>query len=164
MLTHIFTPTSCAHCRLCCNFRPQSAWETPFLEPALAEKLEEQGIPLCTRAAGSRSIALHFHTDSPDAVCNCPLLNPASGCTLPRSERPFECRVWPLRLMHDATGTLCIGCYTACPALADSSTRRKLVSYATGELLPTLLGYAQKFPQSIRPLDSGYTLIWRATK
>ena len=161
MLTCIFTPTSCSHCRLCCHFRRQSAWETPFLEPQLAEQLAERGIPLCTRADGSQSIALSFHTDSPEESCNCPLLDPAKGCTLPREERPFECRVWPLRLLRDEHDRLCIGCYSDCPALSDATTHEALVSLATGELLPRMLDYARRFPQSIRPLDAGYTIIWR---
>lgn len=160
MLTCVFTPASCAHCRLCCHFRRQSAWETPFLEPRQAAQLAARGIQLCARPDGSQSIALSFHTDNPEESCNCPLLDPARGCTLPREERPFECRVWPLRLMHDARGRLCIGCYTACPALTDTATREALIRLATGELLPRMLDYARRFPQSIRPLDAGYTIIW----
>lgn len=160
MLTHIFTSDSCARCRLCCNFRPCSAWETPFLEESLCESLKNRGVALCSRPNGSQSFLLDFQTDSLEETVNCPLLDPSSGCTLPRNQRPFECRVWPLRLMQE-DGALCIGCYTACPALAENSVREKLVSTARGELLPILLDYARRFPQSIRSFNSAYEIIWR---
>lgn len=161
MLTHLFNAATCARCRLCCNFRPASVWETPYLEEALCEQLTSLGIPLCTRADGSRSFALSFRTDSPDETADCPLLDPARGCTLPRGARPFECRVWPLRLMYAESGELCIGCYTACPALAEPSVRERLVAYASGELLPLLLDYARRFPRSVRPLHPAYAVIHR---
>lgn len=162
MLTHIFTSMSCARCRLCCNFRPCSAWETPFLEEALCEVLRNQGITLCSRPNGSDSFLLEFQTGSSEEAVNCPLLDPLSGCTLPREQRPFECRVWPLRLMQE-NGALCIGCYTACPALLEKGVREKLISSARGELLPILLDYARRFPQSVRAFDSAYEIIWHET-
>lgn len=161
MLTHIFNSSACARCRLCCNFRPASVWETPFLEEALCEQLRSRGIPLCTRPNGSRSFCLSFRTNAADETADCPLLDPATGCTLPRAERPFECRVWPLRLMQDESGMLCIGCYTACPALRDAETLKRLTTYACGELLPVLLDYARRFPQSVRALHPAYTLLWK---
>lgn len=161
MLTRIFQADTCARCRLCCNFRPASTWETPFLEDSLCELLSSQGIPLCTRPNGARSFCLSFRTDSAEETVDCPLLDPARGCTLPREQRPFECRVWPLRLMHDENGALCIGCYTACPALADAATLERIKAYAGGDLLPVLLNYARRFPQSVRALHPSYTLLWK---
>lgn len=164
MLTHIFSPNTCAHCRLCCNFCQRSAWETPFLEPELAAQLEQKGFPLTTRPHGAKSFALSFATSHPDENCNCPLLDTSAGCILPREKRPFECRVWPIRLMFDEQHQLCIACYKDCPALLHPDSWHKLVDYATGELLPTLLDYAERFPESIRPLDAHYTIIWRNKK
>lgn len=161
MLTHIFNSSACARCRLCCNFCPASVWETPFLEDSLCEQLSRRGIPLCTRPNGSRSFCLSFRTDCPEETADCPLLDPDSGCTLLRSERPFECRVWPLRLMQDESGVLCIGCYTACPALNEPETLKRLTDYACGDLLPVLLDYARRFPQSIRALHPAYTILWK---
>lgn len=164
MLTHIFSPTTCTQCRLCCNFCQRSAWETPFLEPELATQLVQDGLPLTTRPHGAKSFTLPFTTSDPEENCNCPLLDTSTGCSLPRDKRPFECRVWPIRLMLDEQHRLCIACYKDCPALLHPDTWQKLVDYATGELLPTLLDYAERFPESIRPLDAHYTIIWRNKK
>ena len=161
MLTRIFTPESCAHCRLCCNFHRRTAWETPALEPEAVQRLRARNVPLTKHDNGADTIALPFQTNDPEEVALCPLLDTTKGCTLPRGERPFECRIWPLRLMHDANGTLLIGCYESCPALTPP-VREKLHAFATGELLPRLLDFARENPAAIRPLDPAYHIVWRA--
>lgn len=159
MLTHLFTPEQCAQCKLCCNFRRCSAWETPALEPSAADELHTAGVPLCTREDGSCTFQLHFRTNDPKETANCPMLDPATGCTLPRDKRPFECRIWPLRLMYKGDGKLALGLYMHCPALTPA-VRARLIAEATGPMLPTLVDYAQQFPQAVRPTDPSYTIIW----
>lgn len=160
MLTDIFTPADCAACKLCCNFHRCSAWETPALESELIYLLQEECVPLQKRQDGSTSFYLHFCTESEDEVANCPMLDLQQGCTLPRELRPFECRIWPLRLMKDAS-TLVIGLYQNCPALKDDSTLQKLTDFATGKLLPMLLDHAKKHPHAVREMNPAYSIIWR---
>lgn len=159
MLTNIFTPSDCAACKLCCNFHHSSAWETPSLENELIYLLQEEGYPLHKRCNGATTFYLNFETDSEDEVANCPMLDPSKGCTLPRELRPFECRIWPLRIMRDAS-TLVIGLYKDCPALKEEAAD-KLIAFAIGELLPTMLDYARKHPTCIRDIDDTYSIIWR---
>ena len=158
MLTEILTPTHCASCKLCCNFHRSSAWETPALDAELIYLLQEDGVPLEKRADGSTSFYLHFCTDSEDEVANCPMLDTKSGCILPREMRPFECRIWPLRLMRKS-GRLIIGLYQGCPSLTNERKKR-LVHFATGELLPRMLEHAKRYPHSVREYDEGYSVIW----
>lgn len=159
MLTHLFTPDQCARCKLCCNFHRSTAWETPSLEPQTAERLSAAGVPLRRREDGSRTFGLHFCSEDPAETADCPMLDPSAGCTMPREERPFECRIWPLRLMKGAHG-LSLGLYVGCPALTDD-VRAKLTAEATGSLLPALRAYAEQHPASVRPEDPAYTIIWR---
>ena len=159
MLTSIFTPADCATCKLCCNFHRSSAWETPSLDEELVYLLQEECVPLEKRPDGSTSFFLNFCTENEDEVANCPMLDTSTGCTLPREVRPFECRIWPLRLMKKYS-TLVIGVYKNCPALKDE-TLDKLVEYTQGELLPMLLDYAHRHPACIRPYNDAYTIIWK---
>lgn len=160
MLTHLFTPEQCAQCKLCCNFHRSSAWETPALDAALVASLQHAGVPLEQRADGSCSFRLTFHTTLPEETANCPMLDTRSGCTLPREQRPFECRIWPLRLMRTHSGHLALGLYAHCPALTPP-VRSALVREATSTLLPVLLEQAKRFPLIIRPIDPAYTIIWQ---
>lgn len=160
MLTHIFTPAQCARCKLCCNFRRASAWETPVLEAELADRLQHAGVPLQQREDGSCTFCLSYRTDDPEETANCPMLNPSSGCTLPRGDRPFECRIWPLRLMRTEQQRLALGLYKHCPAL-EPAVRDTLVREATGPMLPALLEFARRCPQAVRPADPAYSIIWQ---
>lgn len=165
MLTAIFSPSQCASCKLCCNFHRSSAWETPFLEPELIRKLPELTsqlqlfhVELQKRPDGSSTFKLPFQTTSADETANCPMLDTGSGCRLPREQRPFECRIWPLRVMRLDSGATVLGCYDACPAL-DTATAGKLADYAHHTLRKTIIEHAKKFPQTIRPYDSHYRIL-----
>ena len=102
MLTHLLRAQDCAACRLCCHFQRSSAWETPAIEPELVALYRELNPPppLMERVDGSITFALRFPPDDASAEAPCPMLDASSGCTLPREQRPFECRLWPLRLMR----------------------------------------------------------------
>lgn len=159
MLTHLFTPEQCAQCKLCCNFRRSSAWETPALDDHLIQALQTAGTALERRQDGSCSFRLTYHGSDPAETANCPMLDPCSGCTLPRELRPFECRIWPLRLMRTGDARLALGLYLNCPALTPP-VRARLVEEATGALLPRLLEQAKRQPLIVRPVDPAYAIIW----
>lgn len=164
MLTEYISAEQCAHCRLCCHFRRNSAWETPVLEPERARQLTERSIPLMQRrehpaANEHTTFALHYDGTDPAETAPCPLLT-STGCALPREQRPFECRIWPLRLMLSPTGLPSVALYNAgCSALMVPSGRSRLISFATGPFLPTLRRFAASFPPSIRPFHSDYIIL-----
>ena len=159
MLTQFFTPDRCAACKLCCNFRRSSAWETPALPPGLVADLQAAGVPLHVREDGSCTFRLTYRSSDPAETANCPMLDTCRGCTLPRDSRPFECRIWPLRLMRTKDEHLALGLYLDCPALT-TEVRQKLIKEATGPLLPLLLKQAELQPLIVRPVDPAYAIIW----
>lgn len=160
MLTCVFSPTQCAQCKLCCNFHRSSAWETPALQDEQIFLLQEMCVPLEKRADGTTSFFLNFQSDSPDEVANCPMLNPSSGCMLPREQRPFECRIWPVRVMKKHS-TLVVGIYEKCPAL-ENGCFDNLKNLVLENLLSEILDYARRHPQAVREFDSAYRIIWTA--
>lgn len=158
MLTDIFTPKECANCKLCCNFHRSSAWETPALEAEQIFLAHEHCIPLEKRPDGSTSFYLHFQTDSKEEIVNCPLLNPCDGCMLPREQRPFECRIWPVRIMKQHS-KLVIGVYEKCPALKNEKFD-ELKSAVLINLLEPILAYAKRHPEAVRDFNTAYRIIW----
>ncbi len=155
MLKSIFTPSDCAKCRLCCNFTPTSVWESPFLTEEQARSFRNAGVELEFRSRGGWSFAYHFDGKG---VVNCPMLDPDSGCSLSPEEKPFECSIWPLRLM-ERDGRLLIGRYRDCPAI-QGEKRERLDTFARGELLETLLAFVRRHPDSLRPFSPVYEIIW----
>lgn len=160
MLTNIINSSDCSACKLCCNFLRSSAWETPALDKELIFLLQEEGIPLVKRPDGSTSFFLHYCTESENEEALCPMLSTQTGCTLPRELRPFECRIWPLRLMM-LSGHLVLGLYKNCPAL-DDERRSALVELASTKLLPGLLEYAKTHPLAVRDFNASYDIIWQS--
>lgn len=159
MLTHLFTPKQCAHCKLCCNFHRSSAWETPSLDNSLVSELQASHVPLEQREDGSYTFHLEFDSTDPSEAANCPMLDTCSGCTLPRAQRPFECRIWPLRIMRLKDGRFALGLYLNCPALIPQ-VKDRLIADALNHLLPTILQYAGEHPSIVRPADPAYDIIW----
>ncbi len=158
MLTSLLSPSACASCRLCCNFLPESLWESPALEPDCAEFLRLQGVPLVRRPEGGETIALNFASEGPQVAADCPLLDSCAGCRLPRERRPLECRLWPLRLMRDEAGRVVVACYRFCPGLA--AVPHESVLECARSLRPLLLERALSFPASIRPLHPNYAILF----
>ena len=158
MLKGIIDPAECACCRLCCNFHQNSVWESPFIPQVQALRLESEGVPVEMRQRGGWSFAFHF--EGGEAV-NCPKLDVQTGCTMPPEEKPFECSVWPLRMM-ERNGKLVIGRYRDCPALTGDRLKQ-LDRFAVGELRETLLSFVSRYPESIRPFSPEYEVIWEGS-
>lgn len=155
MLREIFGPADCARCRLCCNFHLTSVWESPFLPEKLAMKFRNEGVRVECRKRGGWSFSFHFEGD--EAV-NCPMLDVNHGCTLGPEEKPFECQIWPLRLM-EKDGKLVIGRYRNCPALAGTAADR-LDRLTVEKLLGKLLEFVGEYPGSVREFSPEYDVIW----
>ncbi len=158
MLTPLLSPLVCASCRLCCNFVEESRWETPALEPECAARLRSMGVSLVERPEGGETIALCRDAAHPEQAVDCPLLDPACGCTLPRAQRPLECRLWPLRLMRDEAGHPVVAYYAGCPGL-QAAPHEELVALAQS-LRPLFLRRLAEFPESVRPMHPNYTIVF----
>ena len=118
MLSKILSKTSCAACKFCCSFRRQSLWETPLFPPEVAEKLSrenEYGVvgeftPVqdaretrdAREAQNAYRLVLenNYRTDAPEEEVPCTFLNPQKGCILNGEDKPFDCSIWPLRIMN----------------------------------------------------------------
>lgn len=159
MLKEIFSPAVCAECKLCCNFHRESAWESPFLPEELAHRMKEQGIEVQKREQGGWSFVYHF---SGSEARNCPKLNVLSGCQLSENDKPFECKIWPLRIMKKEN-RLTIGKYRNCPGI-QGEAGRKLDQFVKEKLLNTLLDFIKKNPDAIRPFSPEYIILWQEEK
>ena len=118
MLSKILSKTSCAACKFCCSFRRQSLWETPLFPPEVAEKLSRENEYVVvgeftpvqdardTRDAREAQNAYrlvlenNYRTDAPEEEVPCTFLNPQKGCILNGEDKPFDCSIWPLRIMN----------------------------------------------------------------
>ncbi|MDD5947330.1 MAG: YkgJ family cysteine cluster protein [Oscillospiraceae bacterium] len=118
MLKEILSASTCAKCRNCCMFLPQSAWELPSFDMKSRDRLQVAAYDITLTADGSRfSVALHY--DAAGEAQPCPFLDANSGCTLPLEEKPFACSLWPVRVMQK-DGKRYLTMYRGCDGLPET--------------------------------------------
>jgi hypothetical protein len=126
MLNRILSATDCAECKLCCNFYENELWEAPILAENIS--YDERG--------------LYF----------CPELG-EKGCKLGENEKPFDCRIYPFRVMKLGEFTV-IALSPLCKKVNEKPLS-ELVSFADSELAPKVRGYSGQ----IKNYDKSYVII-----
>jgi Fe-S-cluster containining protein len=94
MLQKIISAQECAECRFCCVFDRDDAWEMPVISDELAG---EDCFGSCGFEFSSGAGKVKPQYDA-EGIFQCPALG-ETGCLL-ASRKPFDCRLWPLRVMH----------------------------------------------------------------
>lgn len=133
MLSKILSKQECAKCKFCCSFRRQSLWETPVFE--WREKMDL--LPL-------------YKTQNPDEEVRCLYLEDEKGCTLSPQKKPFDCKIWPLRVVKTAASNeLKIVLEPTCPAL-QKLPLSQIKDFVNSELKETILEYANSHPEIVK--------------
>ena len=169
MLSSILSKHQCAACKFCCSFRRQSLWETPLFPPEVAEKLSkpnEYGVvgEFCAvvdpqkSCAGRLVLENNYRTADPEEEVPCTFLDPERGCILKPEDKPFDCSIWPLRIMNK-DGELVIALTPTCPSIGavPSQALIELVKSSLGE---KILEYAKKHPYIIKEYRAGFPIIY----
>lgn len=163
MLSKILSKTSCAACKFCCSFRRQSLWETPLFPPEVAEKLSRENeygvvgvftsvycktrdaceIRDAREAQNAFRLVLenNCRTDDPEEEVPCTFLDPQKGCILKGEDKPFDCSIWPLRIMNK-DGKLVIALTPTCSAIG-AVPSKALVELVQNGLGEKIFEYAQ---------------------
>ena len=168
MLSTILSKQQCAACKFCCSFRRQSLWETPLFPPEVAEKLSkpnEYGVvgefaQASRDVQDARRLVLEdkYRTADPEEEVPCTFLDPQKGCILKGEDKPFDCSIWPLRIM-DKGGKLVIALTPTCPAIGavPSQTLIDLVKNGLGE---QIFEYAKAHPYIIKEYREGFPVVY----
>ena len=175
MLSKILFRKTCAACKFCCSFRRQSLWETPLFPPEVAEKLsreneygvmgkftpiqEARGIRDTREAQKAYRLVLenNYRTDDPEEEVPCTFLDPQKGCILKGEDKPFDCSIWPLRIMNK-DGKLVIALTPTCSAIG-AEPSKALVELVQGGLGEKIFEYAKSHPYIIKEYKEGFPII-----
>lgn len=164
MLGKVLSKASCAKCGFCCSFRRKSLWELPKVPAGFAEKYPKdingekilysfgkyKGVRYAVTELGGK-----YTTDDPEEEVRCPFLDPELGCMLPDEDKPFDCKIWPLRYMKMPDGALKVCLTPTCPEINNIPTEKmkELVSDGLGD---KIAGYARKYPFIIKEYKNGF--------
>ena len=80
------------------------------------------------------------------------------GCGLLEQDKPFDCKVWPFRLMRTANGTVCISISDLCTGVQLHEVEQ-LQAFLREGLAETMFTYAKAHPDHIHEWHDGYRVI-----
>ena len=159
MLSSILAKSSCAACKFCCSFRRQSLWETPLFPPEVAEKLSnpnEYGV--VGEFRDGQIILGGYRTDDPEEEVPCTFLDPHKGCILKPEDKPFDCSIWPLRIMRK-DGELVIALTPSCPSIG-ATPRPELIELVKSGLGEQIFEYAKTHPYIVKEYREGFPVVY----
>lgn len=154
MLKEILSPKTCAKCRLCCSFDREDSWENPVISEKTAEIVKEQ----CKKGEllpyGEKSyrFALSFNGEG---LAYCPALT-EKGCSLDDNAKPFDCKIWPYRVMRKGD-KLVIVLSPVCESMTAMDFSK---TKAFGEkIAKEIFMQAEENPDIIKEYIEGYPIV-----
>lgn len=162
MLSKVLEKSTCAKCKFCCSFRRCSLWETPLFPENTVEKLESQGsYQFDMNDENGKYGRMHlqdsYNTDDENEEVPCFFLDPDKGCTLSYEDKPFDCKIWPLRIMKKDDEYV-IALTPTCPSIGKepSDELQKLVDDGLGDII---YDYAKTHPFIIKDYKEGFPVL-----
>lgn len=162
MLSSVLSKEACAKCRFCCAFRRQSLWETPLFPMDTVKKWEAAGYGFTQEKSGEEygrmKLSDRYLTADPEEEVPCYFLDGEKGCVLDVEEKPFDCKIWPLRIMKKENKELVIALTPTCPEMGKtpSEALKKLVEEGLGE---EIYRYALQHPFVVKDYKEGFPIL-----
>lgn len=153
MLKKLLSPARCAECRLCCGFVDSDKWEIPLLA-GVQERASAEKFGATTEIPGTNSAVycMEFHGNE---VIMCPAAS-ERGCML-GAERPFDCRIWPFRVM-ELNGSRVITLSPVCPASLEMKVG-EVSEFVNSGFAEILFEHARNYPETVKPYLDGYPIF-----
>lgn len=163
MLSELMSKDTCAACRYCCSFKSTSLWELPtFPEDVIKKLADDKGFRYTLEKSHDRSFGLfdlngEYQSANPAEEVPCPFLDRTTGCTLSEKDKPFDCKLWPFRVMRK-DGLLLLTISIACPSIM-SWELEQLRSYAQEKLKKPVRAYVDEHPYIVKDMMDGYVAL-----
>lgn len=162
LLSPILSAEQCAACRFCCTFAAFEAWETPLFSKENVERISKAHGPFPIRKAGPDSFTLDLSSwwkeHGEKEYAPCPFLDSERGCILPEEEKPFDCKIWPLRVMRKE-GKLVIALTPTCREINKIPLERVRSLVQDEGLGNIIFAEAEKMPDMIKEYHEGFPIL-----
>ena len=170
MLSKVLKKETCADCKFCCSFRRESLWETPLFPVEIVEKLRKKNynsgkdknelfiIEKDKKGSyGRMKLDNQYKTNNPDEEVPCSFHDFNKGCTLSDEDKPFDCKIWPLRIMEKDNHWV-IALTPTCPAInkIDIEIMKALVDNGLGQII---YDYAKENHFIVKKYKEGFPIL-----
>jgi hypothetical protein len=98
-----------------------------------------------------------YKTDDSQEEAACEFLDAHTGCTLSCDDKPFDCKIWPLRIMKKDE-ELVIALTPTCPAINKVGVEA-MTELAKGGLGAQIFEYADAHPFIIKEYKQGFPVL-----
>ncbi len=159
MLKDVLTPEDCAACGFCCSFRRQSLNLTPYFAKETVGQISRLYPGACFKTLPNGAVTIDiddkYHTDDSSEEALCPFNE--VGCILPEDLKPFDCKLWPFRLMKSGDG-LALALVPTCPAIlkADPEKLKEVAQSVAKEAAE----YAKTHPEIVIEYRDDYQIMF----
>lgn len=169
MLSKILSKEDCSKCKFCCSFRRQSLWETPLFDNGTKEKINKiypdakfkpVFIESGTEKIWTIDIDNNYKTSNPEEEAPCPFLDSSKGCILSSDLKPFDCSIWPLRIMKNKSeeNKLEITLTPTCPSV-NKLPLEDVKNFVKKELAEKIRDYAQNHKYIIKENHKNFFVL-----
>lgn len=159
MLKDVLSSEDCAKCRFCCSFRRQSLGLTPCFAKETVEEIRSlyPDARFKTRPDGAVTIDIddRYRTDDSEDEALCPFNQ--KGCVLPDRLKPFDCKLWPFRLMKCADG-LALALVPTCPWIKKDDADRLNATAST--VAKEAVAYTKAHPEIVIEYRPDYEVVY----
>ena len=100
----------------------------------------------------------NYRTANPEEEVPCTFLDPQKGCILKGEDKPFDCSIWPLRIMNK-DGELVIALTPTCPSIG-ATPDKALVDLVQNGLGERILEYAKTHPYIVKEYREGFPIVY----
>lgn len=141
MLSPILSKDFCSTCKYCCVYDSSDFWEIPeSIRNDFDEKIDWVA----------------------EGEVVCPHLDARSGCRLSAKEKPFECAIWPFRIMTKENRIIMAVAKT-CKGM-QAHSMEELRQFAYENLREPANAYLKAHPQVVKPFADYYTELFGLTE
>lgn len=158
MLKDVLSPGDCAKCGFCCSFRRQSLHLTPLFAGETVDEIRrlhpEARFKTLPNGAVTIDIDDQYRTDDSAEEAPCPFNK--KGCILPGHLKPFDCKLWPFRLMRRGDG-LALALVPTCPWIEKGDTAK--FKATASSVAKEAMDYAKGHPEIVIEYRAVYQVV-----
>ena len=163
MLKDVLSPADCAKCGFCCSFRRQSLNLTPYFAKETVEEIcrlyPEARFKTLPNGAATIDLDDKYRTNNSSEEALCPFNR--GGCVLPPHLKPFDCKLWPFRLMK-GDNCLLLALVPTCPWIAKNDLSK--LKTAASAAAKAAMEYAKTHPEIVIDYRADYQVVIPASE
>lgn len=157
MVKQILPPEKCVKCKGCCYFDKSDIYEVPDILPELAKYIEENYKNIKLVKYGS-IYRFEFPENLKEGdIFTCPMLA-ETGCVL-RDDKPFDCRIYPFRIMNDKNGKCHVAVSDYCSGVKGISLSDMREFLLSSGLYTKIMEYKKLNPASVLEYTKEYKIV-----